>query len=549
MRRPTIDEDALLADVSQICAEISDGGTFDLEQDAAKIDSDFKALTFAASEHGWLSQRVLDGIRRSLAGVSVDACSKRARRTVKHARLCAMTDIGSKVMEHLAPYMAELEADDAEAEDADAESSNPAQPTTTSRPAKPRVPYVLTAPRATARPTLHNLDVSVHYAAMLDQYWEGWKEAGNVALNAGDLDASIECYTYALWFTEPNWPLYVFFEALRSSPDGSAGSRLAEAEPDVGECMMRHLPDGPRSWTQELSSLGMSGQAVYTPPNRPAAVCLANRAAVCLKASRPQQALADARAAVRRCPAYVKAHYRHAQALRACGQHEKAETEAARLKRYEEVLANCRRNAARGGWTPAMCLLDSGYIDVAEYVFVYERTRFSYVMRHLKEHGIRRGVLKASLVPFMAGQFLCMGLHASVEQQHAAQTSIEHILFHMMDPNGAELAEKPPHGQATDLAMDFAPARISGMVRDFETIPGLGFKVTGLHLGQGFLQHASTIRQTLERDSLAHVEVTCALITGALANSMPEGSRQVLEELAQLYPDMTLDQLRNLQIA
>ena len=55
----------------------------------------------------------------------------------------------------------------------------------------------------------------------------------------------------------------------------------------------------------------------------------------------------------------------------------------------------------------------------------------------------------------MLRQFLCMGLHASVAQQHAP-SSIEHLVFHEMDESGAELAEKPPHGTATETAMHVA---------------------------------------------------------------------------------------------
>ena len=86
----------------------------------------------------------------------------------------------------------------------------------------------------------------------------------------------------------------------------------------------------PRSSCGQVQSL--------TFPNKPAAVCLANRAAMHLKAGRPEDALEDAKQATVQCPEYLKGHYRVGQALRALGHTAEADVVEGQIRTYRALV-------------------------------------------------------------------------------------------------------------------------------------------------------------------------------------------------------------------
>ena len=531
-----LDERVLVERVGVICDDVSAAGTYDLES-VQQVEPRFCKMTTMCVSNRYFTQQTADQIQSLLAGITADATSRKHGHDDHYARLCAKEMIGSLVVEMVEPYTHALE--DRMAED----EGKPATPRVPRREVCPPVPELRSKPppyRPTRWPKQEerSLLVSQHYAAMVDPSWEGWKEAGNDALKRGDRTEALSCYTYALYLTQPNWPIYVFFEALNAWPEGSAAARLASAENDIGQSISRFLPDGPRSFTQDLAPVGRHGLVTYTPPNLPAAICLANRAAVHLKASRPQLALADAAQAARTCPEYVKGQFRYAQALRAAGKTIKAAAEESRLKSYQDMMAHCA--TSKYGWWPAICLLNVRMIDPEEFIFVYEHVRLKYFHDQMQREQVREIGAKACLVPFNNGQFLSVSAWREViHEPGRREEAVDNLFLHEMDEAGADLAEEPPHGRATHLAMERVPRRLSDILHELERRK---LKVTELRLGQGLTPIVSTIYAQLQDDGLSHVEVKCAGVTGAFMKTIPPESQETLTALVHMYPDLTLDE-------
>ena len=147
--------------------------------------------------------------------------------------------------------------------------------------------------------TFREYSVSHAYEATVHPRWAELKARANHALKDGDLDGAIEGYTCALSIADAS-NVAALFAVLSCWPADSAGARLAAAEEDIAPLVRQYLP-GP------VLSRGE--------PNRPAAICLANRASALLQAGRTEAAVVDARAATLACPEYIKGHHRLRQAL------------------------------------------------------------------------------------------------------------------------------------------------------------------------------------------------------------------------------------------
>ena len=166
------------------------------------------------------------------------------------------------------------------------------------------------------------------YAALVPQRWEEVKALGNEAVHAGEFELAIAHYTDALAITDCRQGVHTFFDALDSCAEDSAAQRLAGARADIEPIVLKFMPgpvDGPHGARR---------------PNRPAAICLSNRACALIKAGRLADATLDARAAVATCPEYLQGHYRLKQALTLVAQDS---TEAlvvnAKIQRFMELTA------------------------------------------------------------------------------------------------------------------------------------------------------------------------------------------------------------------
>lgn len=151
--------------------------------------------------------------------------------------------------------------------------------------------------------TFADYSVAQAFEATVHPRWDEFKARGNQALKEGNYEAAIQDYTRALKIADAS-NVDSLFEAASERPANSAGPKLAAIKEDIAPIIRRFIP-GP------VLSRGE--------PNKPAAVCLANRAAVHLKLGRNVAAVADARAATIICPEYLKGHFRLKQALGAAG--------------------------------------------------------------------------------------------------------------------------------------------------------------------------------------------------------------------------------------
>ena len=142
------------------------------------------------------------------------------------------------------------------------------------------------------------------FSSTVDPRWEAVKAEANQALKDGDLDRAVAGYTNALKIADADEHVDELFAVLSQRPNGSVGHKLDAAKADLAPIIRKFVP-GPNLSRGE--------------PNQPAAICLANRAAVHLKAGRVVEAVGDARLAAIICPEYIKAHFRLRQALLAVG--------------------------------------------------------------------------------------------------------------------------------------------------------------------------------------------------------------------------------------
>ena len=157
--------------------------------------------------------------------------------------------------------------------------------------------------------------VSSVYAAKVDPAWEALKDRGNAALKAGDREAAIKLYTDAFAVARGrDEQIPQLRRCLRAHPEGSPARRIGD-ESNILGLIGLCLPDvgGPVGDACALIGAPEAMKAART-PNKPAAVCLANRSLVHFQDGQYDLSLFDAQEAAALCPEYVKAHHRIAKA-------------------------------------------------------------------------------------------------------------------------------------------------------------------------------------------------------------------------------------------
>lgn len=130
-------------------------------------------------------------------------------------------------------------------------------------------------------------------AVLVNPRWEALKDLGNAALKAGEPRVAVVWYERAASLTDANITAMAFFKALGGAAEHTAAARLASAEGDLRDVILRFLPDGPRvsvpfdaDGQAKAAARGVPPEG--TEPNLPRATCLANAAAALLKAGEPE---------------------------------------------------------------------------------------------------------------------------------------------------------------------------------------------------------------------------------------------------------------------
>ena len=196
--------------------------------------------------------------------------------------------------------------------------------------------------------------VAEKHAQRVHPRWEVLKDRANEALHAGDIERAVAGYTEALAIADGVTGVAAMFDALSTRDETSAGSRLVGMR-DAIEPIVRRCMPGP---------IAARGE-----PNKPAAICLANRASAHLKAGRATEAVGDARAATKFCPEYVKGHHRLMQALHAAGDTNEAAVVQVQLARFRQ------HSDMKPGFWLGFRLVLIGWIDHITYLKAYESPR------------------------------------------------------------------------------------------------------------------------------------------------------------------------------
>ena len=234
------------------------------------------------------------------------------------------------------------------------------------------------------------------FALQVHPRWESLKDDANEFLASGDFERAVEGYTAALAVADGAVAgVGAFFDSLSAHPDSSsAAQQLVGAYMDIAP-ILRQWMGGPNAERGE--------------PNKPAAICLANRAAVHIKSGRAEAALSDASAALAFCPEYLKGRHRQMQALRAVGAD--AAERLTHLQRQVDMHSELTRSSLAGAPSPGtwlgVQLTLVGWLDFATYSRVYEAPRCA----HWRERAVETacsmaGTLRVHMSVLWGGKWL-----------------------------------------------------------------------------------------------------------------------------------------------
>jgi hypothetical protein len=293
--------------------------------------------------------------------------------------------------------------------------------------------------------------VDEYFAKRVDPRWELLKEQGNVLFKKGDFKESVRVYTQALNITLGSLksiPTLVI--TLKRHKKGTAQRRVSQ-NPLIFVMISRFLPP---PLTDSEFTLFNGEKVTVRLPNLPAAVCYSNRSAAYMKLASAvesnaeahvflKKALRDATSACRNCPAYAKGHFRVFQALKCLGHNAAANQKKHQLALHEHYAANMP-------W-PAIAGLAIGWLSLAEFQLVYSTVRFQEALRRIKKNPPDTFLSQASLVPFLGGQFLMIGInYISADWK---KVTLNSLYFVCTDESGAEELERPPFGYASKTSM------------------------------------------------------------------------------------------------
>jgi len=321
-------------------------------------------------------------------------------------------------------------------------------------------------------------------------------------LAQGKLDAAIDAYTTGVWVsTYPEGHINTFVEAV--------DARFGEAGDDILPIIRKHL----------FRSGGVSGRfvdmvrpspeelAMMTPiePNRPAAICLSNRAAVHLKAGRVGEAEADAREAIARCPVYAKGYYRLSQCL--LQQPKGGKEEASRIQVQVKQFTTLQEMSKLVMWD-GMAAVMVGWVPFPEFTMHYVKVRGLKYWAKIRAdeplgavsvtpflpsfHAV--GVtLLFSLVPIANGQWLQYAVQLTTTDFEVAK--VEGMDMIALDAQGGDQLELPPHGHPTATTKMLAPGFIAQMTGEAEEDHKV--KVVAISLGQGLTELKGMVEEAM----------------------------------------------------
>jgi hypothetical protein len=276
------------------------------------------------------------------------------------------------------------------------------------------------------------------FSGFVDPAWTKHKEDGNTFFATKKYDAAIECYTDALHIAlgpfecmlqnTTHKPVAILLAGLLAEyPSQSAHRRLSDNTKLIKQ-IVEYLP------CMRIYGAHFSGI-----PNKPAAVCLANRSLANLRSGQLQSARDDAIQSAALCPEYVKAHVRIVSALKALGEHE-------RCLQWNDTLTHYQNCLPVFPFSPAL-LVGSGWLQY-DGLTMYQTAREDELFKRVRQDTAPETSLivhaKASLVGFEGGQYLMQGyVYAKAHQKREVDAS----RFERLDSANEDDLDIPPHGQ------------------------------------------------------------------------------------------------------
>ena len=281
------------------------------------------------------------------------------------------------------------------------------------------------------------------FAAEVHPRWESLKEQGNEALHHGSIDQAIELYSDALTVADASEGVDAFFDAMDDHAEGSAGHRLAAARTDIEQLIVQAMPGPGRH-----------------DPNRPAAICLANRASALIKAGCASEAVLDARAAIETCAEYLKGHHRLKQALLAANSTEEARQVGEQIRRFETL------QSAGDAMYIGFLLHCVGWLSANDYDDVYEGPRCYHWLRHAMDLCLFNGLSSVS------------GLRVHME---VFDVELQQRDAHWVSLSLSVAAPRPEDPEDPEEGEELSTAQYS-MAEELSMLPSIDYKY--LHLGR-----------------------------------------------------------------
>lgn len=363
--------------------------------------------------------------------------------------------------------------------------------------------------------------VEEYFARRVDTRWEVLKEQGNVLFKKGKYADSVKLYSQALCISHGSCKsIPALYGVLRKARRGSAARQVSQ-NPVLFILVSRFLQTPLVDTEYSLCH----GEAVTVRlPNQPAAVCYSNRSAAYMKIASTldsseesnnylKKALRDAKLACKHCPGYAKGHFRVFQALKSLGNQAAANTKKHQLALYEHYAANMPWAAIAG--------VAIQWLSLVEFQLVYSTVRFQEVLRRLDSCRPDTLMSQASLVPFLGGQFLMIGInYSSAEWKKGTLSS---LYFVCTDEGGADALDKRPCGVASKTSIQAVKAVLVLFFRAFAShgvltstvstvlcpycASSAGFRNFPLVLGQGLINQVKTIQKSLQRAGFGDITV------------------------------------------
>mmetsp|Transcript_32994 Transcript_32994/g.55581 ORF Transcript_32994/g.55581 Transcript_32994/m.55581 type:complete len:407 (-) Transcript_32994:50-1270(-) len=339
---------------------------------------------------------------------------------------------------------------------------------------------------------------------MINPAWRTVKDLGNDQLKQGKQELALELYSEAACMTENR---FMWRDVIMMSIQREKESKTFITVP-IKHTLLSEILSIPGlatligNYTQPVLPQARTiryGEKVMTfqEPNRPAAICYGNRAAVLMKQGKFDAALMEARKATSLCPEYLKAHERIAKCLTELGDTEAANKKKKELHDYKLIRPIFPHYT--------MHLITAGWIswDVAS---VINRIRFAVICRWMKslqsrdETEIRGLTMICSLVPYHEGQ--CLNCTFTYEEEWERK-DINSVIYGVLDPENGNDLELPPHGHASAKSKLYGPRFIA---KELRLALERGLIIESVILGQGLIDMVPEVQAEIQRSVPANLK-------------------------------------------